>query len=59
MCELTSFWGVERGLERRSLDDVKHVGIDEKSFRKGHDYVSVMTDTDGSRVHEVAQERTT
>ena len=49
---------VERGLERRSLDEVKHVGIDEKSFRKGHDYVSVMTDIDGSRVLEVAPERT-
>lgn len=49
---------VERGLERRSLDDVKHVGIDEKSFKKGHDYVSVMTDIDGSRVLEVAPERT-
>lgn len=50
---------VERGLARRSLDDVKHIGIDEKNFGKGHDYVSVMTDIDGSRVLEVAQERTT
>lgn len=49
---------VERGLTRRSLDEVKHVGIDEKSFGKGHDYVSVMTDIDGSRVLEVTPERT-
>lgn len=49
---------VERGLQRRSLDDVQHIGIDEKSFGKGHDYVSVMTDIDGSRVLEVAPERT-
>ena len=49
---------VERGLKRRSLDEVKHVGIDEKNFGKGHDYVSVMTDIDGSRVLEVAPERT-
>lgn len=49
---------VERGLLRRSLDDVQHVGIDEKNFGKGHDYVSVMTDIDGSRVLEVAPERT-
>ena len=49
---------VERGLAQRSLDEVKHVGIDEKSFGKGHDYVSVMTDIDGSRVLEVAKERT-
>lgn len=49
---------VGRGLQRRSLDDVKHVGIDEKNFGKGHDYVSVMADIDGSRVLEVAPERT-
>jgi len=50
---------VERGLKRRSLDEVKRVGIDEKNFGKGHDYVSVMTDIDGSRVLEVVPERTT
>ncbi len=49
---------VDRGLQRRSLDDVKHVGIDEKNFGKGHDYVSVMADIDGSRVLEVSPERT-
>ena len=45
---------VERGLFHRKLDDIKHVGMDEKSFGKGHDYVSVMVDIDGSRVLEVA-----
>lgn len=49
---------VGRGLQRRSLEKVRHVGIDEKSFGKGHDYVSVMTDIDGSRVLEVTPERT-
>lgn len=49
---------VERGLERRSLEGIHHVGMDEKSFGKGHDYVSVMTDLDNNRVLEVAQERT-
>ena len=29
---------VERDLERRPLDEVEHVGIDEKSFRKGQDF---------------------
>jgi len=48
---------VERGLATRELDDVKHIGIDEKSFRKGHDYISVMTDIDQSRVVDVAQGR--
>ena len=49
---------VERGLERRDLDEIKHVGIDEKSFRKGQDYVSVMTDIEGGRVLEVVPGRT-
>lgn len=49
---------VDRGLERRGVDDIKHVGMDEKSFGRGHDYVSVMTDIDNSRVLEVAPERT-
>jgi transposase len=49
---------VQRGLERRETDNVKHVGIDEKSFGSGHSYVSVLTDTDQSRVLEVARDRT-
>jgi transposase len=48
---------VERGLERREVDEVRHVGIDEKSFGKGHNYISVMTDIDGSRVLEVSEGR--
>mgnify|MGYP001350224873 CR=1 FL=1 len=48
---------VERGLARRSLEDVRHVGMDEKSFGRGHDYVSVLTDLSGARVLEVSQER--
>jgi transposase len=49
---------VERGLARRSLEEVHHVGLDEKSFGKGHDYISVMTDIEGHRVLEVAEGRT-
>lgn len=49
---------VERGLDRRQLEDIKHVGMDEKSFGKGHDYVSILTDIDNRRVLEVAPERT-
>ncbi|MDH5580159.1 MAG: ISL3 family transposase, partial [Betaproteobacteria bacterium] len=44
---------VERGMQRRTIDEVRHVGMDEKSFGRGHDYVSVMTDIDASRVLEV------
>lgn len=49
--------GVERGLERRNIAELKHIGIDEKSFGRGHDYVSLMTDLDGSRVLEVVPGR--
>lgn len=49
---------VKRGLNRRDLDQIKHVGIDEKSFGQGQDYVSVMTDIDGGRVLEVTPGRT-
>jgi len=48
---------VERGLITRELEEIKHVGLDEKSFGKGQDYVSVMTDIDGARVLEVAPGR--
>ena len=50
---------VERGLERRSLEGIHHVGMDEKSFGKGQDYISVLTDLDQARVLEVTPERTT
>ncbi len=49
---------VQRGLDRRSLDSVHHVGMDEKSLGKGHDYVSVMTDLDHRRVLDVSKDRT-
>jgi Transposase and inactivated derivatives len=49
---------VERGLERREAKSVPHLGIDEKNFGKGHDYITVLTDLDGARVLDVAPERT-
>jgi transposase len=51
--------GVARGLERRQVEEVKHVGLDEKSFQHGQSYVSLMVDLDGSRVLEVTEDRTT
>jgi len=36
--------GVERGLERRKLEKIHYVGIDEKSFKKGQSYVSLLND---------------
>jgi transposase len=55
-------WGIERravarGLHRRGSLDVKHVGVDEKSFQRRHDYVTVVSDLDGARVLCVADDR--
>ena len=49
---------VERGLERRQMDQLKHLGMDEKSFKRGHSYITLLTDLDQSRVLEVVEERT-
>jgi transposase len=49
---------VDRGLQTRQLEGVRCVGIDEKSFGSGQDYVSVMVDVNDSRVLEVAEGRT-
>lgn len=49
---------VKRGLARRSAEEIFYVGIDEKSFRKGHDYVSTMTDLDRGRVMDVVKDHT-
>ncbi len=48
---------VERGLASREVEEVAHVDIDEKSFGRGHDYISLMTDLDESRVLEVTDFR--
>ena len=49
---------VARGLERRETTHIPHLGIDEKSFKRGHDYITVLTDLNGSRVLDVVPERT-
>lgn len=49
--------GVERGLQRRQLEDIRRIGIDEKSFKKSQSFISVLTDVDGGRVMEVQERR--
>lgn len=49
--------GVERGLKRRDLSKVERVGIDEKSFLRGQNYISSLCDLDGARVLEVVEGR--
>lgn len=48
---------VRRGLERRKQLKPKHIGVDETSFQKRHEYVTVVTDQDSSHVLYVADER--
>ena len=49
---------VERGLERRQLEELKHLGMDEKSFKRGQSYITLLTDLEESRVLDVVEERT-
>lgn len=44
---------VGRGLARRRTEDIRRLGIDEKSFGRGQSFVSILTDIDGRRVLEV------
>src|SRR5947199_379008 len=55
-------WGIERravarGLERRGTLELRYVGVDEKSFQRRHDYVTVVSDLEGARVLFVADDR--
>ncbi len=48
---------VRRGLLRRSAAPVAQIGIDEKSFLRRHQYVSVVVDLDQPRILHVADDR--
>lgn len=48
---------VRRGLARRPREPVARLGIDEKSFLKRHQYVSIIVDLDHPRVLEVLPDR--
>jgi transposase len=55
-------WGimrraVARGLARRGALELTHVGVDEKSFQRRHEYVTVVTDLTTPRVLYVADDR--
>jgi len=49
---------VARGLARRKAEIVEHVGVDEKSFTRGHRYFTLVNDLDRGRVLFVAENRT-
>jgi transposase len=49
---------VRRGMKTRDLSGISYLGIDEKSFLKGHSYASLVYDLEGARVLEVIKDRT-
>lgn len=50
---------VERGLARRKLEPPQAIGVDETSFKRGHDYVTVISDILRSKVIRVEEGRET
>lgn len=55
-------WGVmdravARGLRRKKARVIPHLGVDEKAFRKGHQYMTVVCDLDRSTVEHIGEER--
>jgi len=48
---------VKRGLARRKAEPIRHMGVDEKSFKKRHNYATIVNDLDRSRVLYVAKDR--
>ena len=49
--------GVIRGLKRREVCKPRTIGIDETSYRKGHDYVTVIVDKDRDLILAVLADR--
>lgn len=49
---------VRRGLARRTLEPPRYLGVDETSFQKRHEYVSIVSNLEGNRVLYVADDRT-
>jgi len=46
-------------LNAANSEKIDYVGIDEKSFKKGQSYVSLLNDIEGGRTLEVVKDRTT
>jgi transposase len=49
---------VRRGLERRAPQLPAHLSVDEKAFRRGQDYVTIVSDQEAKTVLYVADDRT-
>lgn len=48
---------VRRGLERREIEPPQRIGVDETSYQKRHEYVTVVSDLQRDRVLYVADDR--
>ena len=48
---------VERGMARRHSHPLPRIGIDEKSFKKGHSYITLIYDLDKSNVQAIVEGR--
>jgi transposase len=48
---------VKRGLDRRELDGIQRINLDEKSYSNGHNYFTVLIDTDSKRVLDIIEGR--
>ena len=51
------YQAAERGMARRKITEVKHISIDEKSFKKGHNYVTVLSSPETGSVLNVSEGR--
>jgi transposase len=51
------FRAVVRGLSRRELEAPAQLGVDETSYQKRHEYVTVVIDQDGNKVLYVSDDR--
>jgi transposase len=49
---------VNRGLERRKSTDIEYIGIDEKSMKRGHSYLTVVSNFNDRTVIDVCEDRT-
>jgi len=48
---------VARGLKRRKISEPKNIGIDETSFQKHHEYVTVILDKDNDVIIDILDDR--
>jgi len=49
---------IERGLAKRDLKEIKNIGVDETSYQKRHEYVTVVTDRDKRKVLHIEDDHT-